>query len=395
MQFEAASDDPNVAIQAARWRLQVQSWTNRLVGGSNAVTGMLDIVVLTTVSSWMHADYWIPEVFGERDRPMLVAMESCNKDGWDILGRYLDEKQLAQAHKILDGWRAEHTHVTEASLLEIPNFRALADRHQQGAKEEGNLLGLVGLDPLSGLEPVARQVELIRRLGERAAYFAERAPALIGAEVDLRVLEMRATPEFKQALANVDTVSGSVKRFAEIGEKLPESVRAEREAAIAQVSKEITTQREALVHDLQTNEEPVRKILEQSQATLDAATKTSASLTEMVHAVDSFLAVMNKPAPAGTPPSPPGRPFDINEYTAAVKELGATADRLGATTRDAAALINTLDQRLPEVQRAVDAAAHRGEQVVDHTVVAVVIAGIVLIVVAAGATLFVRRARAH
>jgi hypothetical protein len=140
----------------------------------------------------------------------------------------------------------------------------------------------------------------------------------------------------------------------------------------------------------------LREILDRSQATLDAASRTSAALTEMVKEAQAFMEqVAPKPAPGSPPPppSPPGKPFDINEYTAAVHELGSTAERLGATTRDVTQLLSTLDQRMPEVQRIVDSTAARGEAAVHHALLLGVIGGLILIAAAAGAAIFVRRMR--
>ncbi len=400
-EFEAGSSDVSLQLQAARWRLEAQNWTIRAVADSNPTSSLLDMIVQGTVATWLHADHWIPDVYGEVDRPMLTALQSSVDDGWNQLAQHLDAKQIASVHAVLDGWRAEHPKVTSAEVLDVPNFRSLAERGKKDDQDVGNLLGIIGLDPLSGLEPVTRQVELLRRLGERAAFFLERAPQVLGAEVDVRLLEARSTPEMRQVLLNVDTFSASVKRFADVAEKLPAALSTERQAALDQVSRELTAQREGLVHDLGTAEAPLSKLLDRTQTLLDATTHASTALTDTFHAFDALMARFEpRSAAGGTPPSSgnagssTSRPFDITEYTTAIERLGSTAERLDVTTKDATALIAELDQRLPEVQRVVDATAQRGESVVDHALVGALVVGLILIAAAAGAAIFVRRARA-
>jgi hypothetical protein len=399
-EFAAASKDPDAELQAATWRLDAQRFLTQTAGGPNSTIAMLDTVVLLAVTRWLHEDYWLPKVFGDPDRPMLDALANSEKDGWTLLERYLEKDVVKKAREVLQGWREQNPELTPVKLIEFPNFYTLVQSQKgKGLFDEG-LLGMVGLDPLSGLEPMARQVELSRMLGLRALYFAQRAPRLVGSEIDLRVLSARETREWRQVLANLNDVTKSVIKFAATSEKLPEYVKTERENAVKQVNDALTAQREGIVDDLSKLKPPLDEILRNSQATLDAATHASTALTGTVTAVDGMLAGIAArgkeeppPRPAGAPEPPPGKPFDPVEYGAMADHVGTAADRLGGTVRDVNALLATLDQRLPAMQKVLDETAARGKATIDRALLGLLGVGLALVAAWALASFVLRRVR--
>ena len=396
--FAAASKDPNAELQAANWRLEIQRFLMQTAGGPNSTVSMLDAVVTIAVTKWLHQDYWL-KVYGDADKPVVEALANSEDDGWILLGRYLEDDVVQKAHAVLQGWRGQNPELTPARLIEFPNFYTLvqSQKGKPGMFDEG-LLGMVGLDPLSGLEPMARQVELSRMLGLRALYFAQRAPRLVGSELDVRMMTARETPEWRQVLGNLNEVTQSLARFAAMSEKLPEYVRAERESAVKQVSDELSTQRAGIVHDLATAQGPVSGILQQSQAVLDSTARASASLTGTVTALDTMLARLSEekpkpPRPPGTPEPPPSKPFDPADYGTMAEHVGVAADRLGGTVRDVSALLGTLDQKLPAVQKVLDETTARGKESIDHALLGALGVGLAIVAAWGVAAALVRRAR--
>jgi hypothetical protein len=47
--------------------------------GSNALSSLLDMVVMVTLSRMRVEDYWLPEVYGESARPLLKALREARK----------------------------------------------------------------------------------------------------------------------------------------------------------------------------------------------------------------------------------------------------------------------------------------------------------------------------
>ena len=360
-EFEKAANSPEADLQSAKWRLEFVSSLTQHVGQPSSISGLLDMVVVASVGRSIHEDYWIPEVYGEADRPLAVAFQNCEEDGWALLERHLKKEQFKEVREVFDRWHERNPKVTPETLLEFPSFLSLMQQDQRVASDS-SLFGLVGLDPLSSLEPMARQVELSRMLGQRALFFATHAPFLVGAEVDVRILEARGTREMHQVLANVDAVSRSIERLAALGEKLPEVIRAEREG---------------IVRDVSTLERPLSTLLQQSQSALDSVAKGSASLTETVNALDRFV---ENAKGEEKPDDTPSKPFDVTEY-------GVAAGHLGAAARDVTVLLSTLDQRLPEVQKVLDETATQGRATIDRALYGVLLVGIGLIVAATVASI--------
>jgi ABC-type transporter Mla subunit MlaD len=90
---------------------------------------------------------------------------------------------------------------------------------------------------------------------------------------------------------------------------------------------------------------------------LEAGGATSDSVRETVAALDALLARFDRSASptAGTP----SRPFDVTEYTEALRQMGDTAQLLQA-------LLAQADSKAPALTQVSDRAADRVASMVDH-----------------------------
>jgi hypothetical protein len=194
--------------------------------------------------------------------------------------------------------------------------------------------------------------------------------------------------EVRGALADSERISKAAASLAQTAAELPAAVAKEREAAVQQISDQLALQRQGLVSDLEKAEAPSRKILGDARATLEAGAQMSTALQGAIATLDTFLGRFDKPAAAdGAPAAPaaePGKPFDVSEY-------GEAATHLGAAAHEIDTLVQTLDQKLPQVQRVLDEAAQRGEQTIDHAFVRGLELGLALIGAAALAVFALRR----
>lgn len=387
--FERIVATPEAGLQASRWRLDSFRWATQLASGSNSISGLLDLVAIMTVFGWMVEDQWIPSA-GAAAQPLATALVHSREDGWQLVERYLPAADAKAARELLDAWRLEHPRIDRDLLLEFPSLTALA--LAKPGSSSSSLLGMVGLDPLSGLEPAARQIEETRQFGQRVLFFLQRAPRLIAAESELRLLELRESQEVRQVLADAERITATLEQFSATAAALPAQVSQEREAAVAQISAELGVQRSALLADLETAREPLESLLAETRATLVAGERMSSELTRTLDALDGFVGRFDAPAdsaesPASAPvaePAPEGKPFDVSDY-------GAAAERVAHAAAELNALVVALDQRLPEAQRLLDAATASANASVDHVFRRALTLGVLLIVVAAGAFLLVRR----
>lgn len=343
--FELAAGKPEAEVLAAKCRLGAIRWAVQLSSGPNSLSNALDLVVLASTFRWLVEDYWIPEVWGEAVRPLRVAFQRIEEDGWMLLERYLDEPAVAEARTVLVQWRERNPLIRHESFAESPSFRTLIEG-QPGDSESAapNLLGLIGLDPAAGLEPAAREVERTRQLGQRALFFLQHAPRLVAAELEYRLLDLRGSPEARQALSSAERITAGLESLVAAAETLPQVVRQERES---------------LVLGLEQAQEPLARLLEEARATLDAGEKMSAGVNGAVRALDAFVARFDEPGEQADAPVTPGRAFDVTEYGQAAERIGAGASRLST-------LLVDLEHSLPELQRIIELSADRGERSIDR-----------------------------
>ena len=390
-QFEQAVGTPEAELAASKMRLDALRWTTQFATGPNSVTGLLDLLVLATTMRWIQEDDGIPKLWGEAARPLWIALKATEQDGWILLERHLPAAQITEVRALLDSWRAEHPQLARENLLEFPSFRLIADE-KADTRSSSSLLGFVGLDPLSGLETGARQIELGRQFAQRALYFAQRAPQLIGAEVEFRTLRARQSQEVRQLLADTERITTTLEGVAATAASLPEALSREREAALKQVGAELTAQRAGLLQDVEQARAPLESLLRETQATLVAGRGLSAELTGTLQAFDTMMERFETPAGEAETPAPaapsepevPTKPFDIVEY-------GDAAERIGHAVGELHALVSELDQRLPEAQRLLDEAAARGQATVDHAMLRLIEVGLALIAAAGVTAWLVRR----
>jgi hypothetical protein len=387
-EFARIGGTPDARIQGLTWAIGQLSSAYTIASGENTNIALLDMVVLVSLNRLVHEEYWKPKVWGDADQPMIDAFTQLESDVWGVAQQVFTEQQQQRIRATLDDWRASNPDVSVTAFVRLPKFKDMltARKESQDPKLLEDVGNLLSLDPLSGLEPAVRQVELARQFGERTLFYAQRMPLVISMQVELMTLKTARLDEVQSVLADTQRVSKAVADFAETAKKLPEDVRAEREAAVQQISDELTEQREGLVADLEKAQEPTNAILAQARETLAAGTEMSTALQGTLQSLDAFVARFDKPpAPVANdaPPKPPGKPFDVSDY-------GAAAERVGIAAHELNGLIATLDQSLPRVQTMIDEVAQRGDRTIDHAFARGLALGLSLIAATAVAVLAVR-----
>ena len=358
--FEVAADEPDAEVQAARWRLDAIRWAVQLSAGPNSLSNALDLVVLAATFRWRVQDHWIPAVWGEAARPLEVAFQRIEADGWALLERHLEQATVVEARRVLARWREGNPLLRDEWSAESPSFATLiAGQPVDGASAAPNLLGLIGLDPAAGLEPAAREVARTRQLGLRALFFLQHAPRLVAAELEYRLVCLRGSPEARQVLSDAERLSTAMEGFVATIEMLPETVREERES---------------LVRGLEEARLPLTQLLTDTRATLDAGRTMSAEVNGAVRTLDAFVARFDDPPrELNESSATPSRPFDVSEY-------GRAAEHIGAGASQVSTLVSDLGRSLPELERSIDRAARRMLEV-----------GLLLIAAAALGVWFVQR----
>ncbi len=388
-EFADKAGTPEARIQALTWSTGQTTSAYTIATGPNPNIAVLDMLVLVSLGRMVHEEYWLPKVWGEADRPVLEAFTELEAKAWVVADEILDPSQQEAVRSTLRQWRDEHPEMGNTAFVKLPVFQDLVASRAGADKKKGPNLGeLLSIDPLGGLEPAVRELEQTRLFAERTVFYLQRAPILLQYQAELLTLKLLRAPEVQGVLGDSERVSKAAASLAQTAAALPEAVRKEREAAVQQISSELASQRQGLLADLESAEAPSRKILGEARATLEAGTQMSNALQAAITTLNNFLARFDeKAAPAGAQPAPtaePGKPFDVSDY-------GEAATRLGTAAREIDGLLQSLDARLPEVQRVLDETAARGERTIDHASLRALEVGLALVVAAALALLLLRR----
>jgi len=323
--------------------------TTSIAAGPNAFANLIDMTAFVTVTRMALEEHWVPNVFNESAQPMLVTCQNAESNIWGIVGRTFGSKQQDQLHAAIQDWRAKNP-VAE---------RILGARTMQWSKElsgknkteagsgGGNVLGLLMLDPLAGMDPAVREIAQTRLFAERALYVMQKMPSMLRWQTELLSINATETPAVQQLVSNSTAISASLERFATVAEKLPDQV---------------SSEREQILKTLQAQEKDLSALMNSGTGMSDSLNTT----------LTTFDGLMKRFGVGETNNSTPARtnaePFRIQDYT-------ATAAQLDATARQLTELLSTLDRTLgstniaalsEKVSPAVDKAEAGGKAVVNY-----------------------------
>lgn len=270
---------PQAALMARRAKLQAAHGVLGAAANPNPIAAMMDMAVLVTLIHESSKDPLATELFGPQAVAMMGEVLARHEDEiWKLISRQLTAPQVAELREVIATWRRENPgqrYVAGVRLAQLPQASrpgSLGDSIAQ------SIFSIIRLDPFAGLDPAIREVEESRALAERMFSYARHLPSLTAWQAEASVLQMLATPQATQVLANADQFSNSTKGFVEASDKfaratrdtaatieqfraqlpvqqatlidqLNELVARQREDALTQAFCEIASQREALIID--------------------------------------------------------------------------------------------------------------------------------------------------
>lgn len=303
----SSTKDPEKAMWARQQRLGTMSISMTNATGPNAVVGLLDMVVFATLKREAVEKHWVPKLLHEEGQEVMEAHRRGEAEAWAAARRVLTKVQCDQLQTLIDQWRREHPGQYFVGYTRFSDFDAYRNLSPESpeAKAPGSLFSLFYVDPLAGLDPVARELRGYRALTERMVYMVSRLPVLAAYQLDLAVNSATATPEVRSVVASTEKFSAATARFTDVVADYPRALAVEREAAIKQLaevtarerkaaieqaSRSIATERETIVKQLEAQDGRVRAIVndvtalvgraEQAAANVNASTAQTITTTE-------------------------------------------------------------------------------------------------------------------
>ena len=343
--LETMEPDAQQRYALSGWLLANANTAYSNATAENAVVGCLDLVTLATLSR-MIVEHVGPDRFPDQAAELLAAHRELEAGAWELAADILTPAQQADLRRLLVDWRDKHPDSQIAPFVRFQEFASVtpSENGKNKVTMPSSLMGLVGLDPMAGLDPAVRQVEQSRLLAERALYYAQRVPIIFDLQLDRSVNRLAAGPESQKLQQQAASMTSSAERFAAVAEALPAAISAEREALIRQLNDTLNMQAATL-----------RPMLVEMRGTLEAGSAAAASVDQATRSIDALVArFAKKPGEPDT-----GRPFDVTEYAQAAAEIARAATVLDQ-------LLGSAGTQAPRLGAALDAGASRGRSLVDY-----------------------------
>lgn len=355
--FTAEQDLPSRQRRAALAnKLANASAALAIASSPNPYVAVADLVTMVTLQRMVLEGPQAAELYGpERTATLVACYREQEARAWRMAQGTMPAQQQQDLAALIAEWREQHPNDTYVSNVRLEDFSATRQQTiVTRSSSRGNLLSLIWLDPLAGLDPAEREVQKTRLLGERMFYYASRSPQILKWHVESLYQDLLRAPEFKQTLASVERANDAAARISTVAEQLPADVAAERRAALNQFFEQLALERRATVTDIDqavaAQREAIVKQLDDAQGTMqstlrefrtaaDTADRMAASVTTAINAADSFAARFDDGEPG--PGRPDDKPDALVEFRETALKTADAADRLTTLTRSIDELLNS------------------------------------------------------
>lgn len=305
------------------WKTVSQTAIVDVAIGPNAVTNLLDMMVMTRLSRLMVESYWIPEVLGEElGAEFLQTSVDLEEDIWSVADDVLTTKHQEDLRALVDTWHAENPEQIYPWYVRLSDFSGQRAASLAAVQQSGGLLKEVAR---------AREAaEEIQAFGERVLFYLQRAPMITSNEFESGVSDVLKNPEIAALLHDTDRFVTSVDRLVELIAQLQN----ERVTAIDQLMDRVGAERRALLQDITAAEPGLRAAL--------------VDLQPVLKSIEQIVTLSNEQ-------DPNSRPFDINEYRALVAEAAVTAGELRLLVQSVTEILGEESDAGPFLDALVDA----------------------------------------
>lgn len=340
--------------ELTRRRIQYTNEVLAIATGSNAYANLLDMVVLVTLTRMRVTNYWSQQSQQYKRTDLQAIMRvftESEAEVWRISASVLGSDQQAELRSALTDWLNKNPKLRFTPdmadldfVTEIRNFR-----HTRSSSAPASVFSLLMIDPLSGLDPAAKELAETRLMAERALFLTRHLPELIRWETEYFTMNTMEVPEVSKLLADATRLSESADRVSQVTQKLPDL---------------ISSEREQLVTTLKAERSGLTTLASESKLALTAGKQMADAANATLKSLQGVLAQL-----ASRPSDPNAEPFRIADYTAAAAQISQTSERLAQLL----GLFNqtigpgnaeTLAERLEFVTRHAET---RGRDLVDYT----------------------------
>jgi hypothetical protein len=321
--------------------------------GPNPTANILDFVSLATLlrlSLEERASNAVPR--GALD-PWLDTSRHLETNAWKLAAEALTADQQSQLRAAIGQWRGRNPAVSDTFFARPQELASAIRTSAERQSQPESVFSLVGLDPMSGLDPAVREVTRTRLFAERALFAVERMPNLLRWQTQLLTDEVLDHGQITNALASAERISAAAQSISQTAAQLP---------------KDISEERKAILDALQAQEGQLRGLSAQVGQTLTAGEHMSTSLNATLTTFTALMKLFGMGQPSTTPPDTNSPPFNILDYAKTADEVANMAQQLDVLLKDASGTVQTpaLDKRIAELNALAGRARADAKSVLNH-----------------------------
>jgi hypothetical protein len=339
---------------ALQLKLQLISAVTSIASGPNPNMNLLDLVSTVTFNRMAIQDYWMKTTNGAAFEPWSKASRQLETDVWRLAGIVLKPEQVKELRLAIQQCYDARTSGERKDYFARPqDFAAMVVRTQQKKGVDLNsVFSLVDLDPMSSLDPAVREVTRTRLFAERAMFTFQRMPFLVRWQTELLAFQLTAQPDVQRALTNTAQLGEGIERISWAADRLSQTA--------AELPDRIADERKAILDAMTQQEGRLRELAVELNRTMMTGEKMSTSLNTTITTFDALMKRFGVGEPGTNPVSDTNSPpFNILDY-------GEVAGKVGAMAKDLNALIASVDQSVPQIERLSQKATADAEGVVNR-----------------------------
>lgn len=168
----ARNGTPEESDAALRSALLYGSASLDIASGPLPEVNLLDMLVFVRLSREVFETHWMPELYGERGRPVVEAFRTSEAELRHVARRVLTAEQLGRLDAFIDQWRRDNPQQFRVESVRLMDFSVRAGQVElERAEQAGGLLATV-----RSATQAADQALLV---AERGLFLAHRMPFLM------------------------------------------------------------------------------------------------------------------------------------------------------------------------------------------------------------------------
>jgi hypothetical protein len=335
--IQASQPSADVRTNSQWLRVFVGSTAYSIATSPNPQIGLIDLTANISVQRRIWSNGLARDQFGDQADEVVNAYDQIDAQAWTTLARIYSPQQIALLRDGIQRWIDDHPNYKSLPFVNLPALARYRDV---------TLLSTPGgLKVLAPVAEAARAAMELRLLGERSLYLAQRFPYLVNWQSELFLYKSMQTPEARDMLDSTHVFASSLDRMANLAEQLPNATLMQQTVA------------------------ELNGTLKESLPLLTTMRGVVGDLNQTLEGADRLLAPFQTPAVGG---GPPGRTFDVNQYSNALHELGSSVRELNTLLVNTKDLVTSpeLGERLDQIKSVNESGmtgiGHQGNRFIDR-----------------------------